>query len=66
MGLDSPAVERCQPPRCCSRWGCERAGDQGHREEFPFWRWKIPGPLLEKSRKFPFRINDLFTSKRVH
>jgi len=24
-------------------------GDQGHRE-FPFWRWQIPGPLLEKSR----------------
>jgi len=32
---------------------------QRHRE-FPFSRWQIPGPLLENSRKFPFRINDCF------
>jgi len=41
------------------------AWHQSHRE-FSFWSWQIPGPLLEKSRKFPFRTNDLFTSKHVH
>jgi len=28
----------------------------------PFCRWQIPGPLLEKSRKFPFRIRPRLTT----
>src|SRR6218665_1149583 len=31
----------------------------------PVLKVKIPGPLFEKSRKFPLRIKDLFTSKHV-
>jgi len=46
--------------------GIFRSGYRHGHREFPFWRWQIPVPLLEKSRKFPFRINDLFTRKHVY
>jgi len=46
--------------------GAVKSGTRPGHREFPFWRWQILGPLLEESRKFPLRINDLFTSKHVH
>jgi len=65
--LQSKSTLCCKECLCCNEWAANTLppNDQGHRE-FPFCRWQIPGPLLEKSKQFPFRINDLFTCKHVH